>query len=71
MHGLPGQIAFFVAQLATAVTIWHDIVTGSSDHEPPGHDTCGQFVRRRGSQALWTASCRSASTGPSNAAVVW
>lgn len=27
VHGLSGQIAFLIAQLATAVTIWHQIVT--------------------------------------------
>ncbi|MEU8034756.1 DUF6185 family protein, partial [Streptomyces sp. NPDC049099] len=29
VHGLSGQIAFLLAQLATAVTIWHQIFTGS------------------------------------------
>ncbi|MFE0191743.1 DUF6185 family protein [Streptomyces sp. NPDC058989] len=29
VHGLSGQIAFLIAQLATAVTIWHHIVTTS------------------------------------------
>ncbi|MEU6323686.1 DUF6185 family protein [Streptomyces sp. NPDC047009] len=29
VHGLSGQIAFFLAQLAAAVTIWHEIVTTS------------------------------------------